>query len=221
MMDFQGPVPADYENVRSLNLAFFELLQKRETGRRYLSGLAPELAYRLQRMSRLEMGRLAAVPFLLFSLRECDDSLWRKMLTDEPDRDLFTVLVNPTEDARRLMSAGLGFVWQLANRNPFAARILCGASTHWCEQIAEQTFLDILAVAGAHADLLRLRACDDNELWGKLLGDGLSAVTEIRQAARISALHYVLTRQTSTVALSAAACASRSPALKVAENPKL
>ncbi len=215
-MDFQGPTPADYDNLRSLNVAFLELVQK--DGRRYLDGLSNELRRRIQRLSRREIEWLAATPFLLFSFRERDDDFWQKLLNDEKCRDLFTVPIRSTDETDRLVSAGLGFVWQLANHNPFAARLLCGASIHWCEQIADRTFFHILAVAGHRSDVLVLRARDDTELWKKLLFIGLSQEATARNAAHISALQYILTRQPATAAWQVAACASRDPARKVAED---
>ena len=215
-MDFQGPTAADYENLRSLNFAFLELVQN--NGRRYLEGLSPELGRRLKRLSRREIGWLAATPFLLFSFRERDDDFWQKLLIGENCHDLFNVPTGPTDEAGRLVSAGLGFVWQLASHNPFAARLFCGASTHWCEQITERTLFHLLAVAGHRSDLLVLRAQQDTALWRKLLFLGLSEETIARNAARISALQHILTRQPATVAWQAAACATRNPTLKVAED---
>ena len=217
-MDFQGPTLADYENVRSLNLAFLKRLQIGDECGRYLEGLPQELGRRLRRLSHREIGQLAETPFLLFSFRERDDGFWQKILTDDRTGDLFALPLIATDDVSRLLSAGLGFVWQLAHRNPFAARLLCGASTHWCEQITERTIFHILAVAGHRSDLLVLRAQHDTEIWRKLLDNGLSNETETRHAAHISALQSVLTRQPATAAWSAAACASRNPALKVADE---
>ena len=219
-MDFQGPTLADYENVRSLNFAFLRLLQNGSECARYLEGLPQELGRRLRRLGHREMERLAATPFLLFSFRERDDGFWQKILTDDRTRDLFALRLKATDDVGRLVSAGLGFVWQLAHRNPFAARLLCGASTHWCEQITERTIFHILAVAGHRSDLLVLRAQHDAEIWQKLLDNGLSNETETRHAAHISALQTILTRQPAPAAWSAAACASRNPALKVADESK-
>ncbi len=219
-MDFQGPTLADYENVRSLNFAFLRLLQNGSECARYLEGLPQELGRRLRRLGHRETERLAATPFLLFSFRERDDGFWQKILTDDRTRDLFALPMKASDDVGRLVSAGLGFVWQLAHRNPFAARLLCGASTHWCERITEQTIFHILAVAGHRSDLLVLRAQHDAEIWQKLLDNGLSNEAETRHAAHISALQSVLTRQPARAAWSAAACASRSPALKVADESK-
>lgn len=220
-MDFQGPTPSDYENVRSLNFAFLRLLQDKTVCGRYLEGLPKELGLRLQRLSLAEIRRLAMTPFLLFSFRERDDGFWQQLLSDDRNQDLFAEQRKPTDDVGRLVSAGLGFLWQLAGRNPFAARLLCGASTHWCEQIGEQTFINLLAIVGQRSDLLVLRAQHDPELWQKLLRAGLSNTSEHRTAAHISAFQYVLTRQLTAPAMwSAAACASHDPALRVAEERK-
>lgn len=217
-MDFQGPLPADFENVRSLNAAFLEMLQQ-DNARRYVQGLSQKHGRRLQGLKQTEMLRLAATPFLLFSFRERDDAFWRELLRDDGGPDLFTIPLKAGDDAGRLVSAGLGFVWQLANRNQFAARLLCGASTHWCEQITERTFFHLVAVAAYRSDLLVLRAQHDNELWEKLLDTGLSARADTRKAAHISAMQYVLTHQADAPRWQAAACASNSPTLKVAEDP--
>ncbi len=217
-MDFQGPTPADYDNLRSLNFAFLELVQ--QSGQRYLDGLSPELGRRLKHLSRREMEWLAATPFLLFSFRERDDVFWQDLLSEEKCRDLFTVPVRSTDETGRLISAGLGFVWQLAIHNPFAARLLCGASTHWCEQISERTFFHVLVVASYRSDLIVLRAQQDTELWRKLLFVGLSVETKARNAAHISALQRILTQQPAAATWQAAACATRSPTLKVSEGPK-
>jgi hypothetical protein len=219
-MEFQGPLRADYRNVHSLNTAFLELIQDRKSGRRCLKGVTDELIRRLQSLHRKDVKRLAATPFLLFSFRESDDELWQELLRGGTSRDLFSMPSKPSDEAGRLIAAALGFIWQLANRNPFAARLLCGASTHWCEQITERTFFRLLTVAGHRIDLVVLRAAGDMQLWHKLLDTGLSDEKEARRASHISAMQYVLTRQPKRTTFQAAACAFRDPAFKVAEQPK-
>lgn len=218
-MEFQGPLPADYENVRSLNRAFLQLLQG-ENGRRYFEGCSQEFSQRLRGLKPTEVEKLSATPFLLFSFREREDEFWQSLLADDMNCDLFAVPLRTADDSGRLIYAGLGFVWQLASRNPFAARLLFEASTHWCEQITERTFLDLLLIAGQRSDLLCIRARHDGELWRKLLDTGLRQEKEIRFAAQISALQYLLTCQPGPVAWQAAACSSRNPSLRVAEDPK-
>ena len=56
-MDFQGPTLADYENVRSLNFAFLELLQNGNECDQYVEGLPQQLARRLRHLSHREIGR--------------------------------------------------------------------------------------------------------------------------------------------------------------------
>jgi hypothetical protein len=217
-MDFQGPLPADYENVRTLNRAFLDLLKAHDRARAFLRTTPGELAIRLQRLTRRQIEWLAATPFLLFSFRERDDDYWQELLRQGGSQDLFSITRNPADDAGRVAAAGLGFVWQLANRNPFAARLVCGASTYWCEQIAELTLYRLLTMAAHRADLLMLRAADDADLWHKLLSTGLSEKSDTRTAAHISAMQYVLTRHPHRTVWQAAACTSRNPAFQVAED---
>lgn len=192
-MDFAGPEPADFANVRALNGAFLEIARRRRLTRACLNGLEGGLAGRLQSLSGTEAGRLAAAPFLLFSLRERDLRLWDELFNAAGKRDLFTGEPAAGDELARLTAAGLGFVWQLAQRNPYAARVLAGASLHWCEQIAERTFLQLLAIAGLRNDLLQLRSGNDSSLWRKLLDAGVACHDMLRQSAHVSALQSVLT----------------------------
>lgn len=219
-MDFVGPQATDYDNVRALNAAFLRLLQDRRQARRLLDALPRDLDHRLRSLTTTETEWLSGAPFLLFSFRERDDRYWRNLLRHDGTRDLFAVPLSAADDVGRLVSAGLGFVWQLATRNPFAARLICGASTHWCEQISEHTLFHLLAIAGHRADLIVLRAGEDPDLWNKLLDCGLSAHSDLRSAAHISAMHYLLTRQPHRTAWRSAACVARDPAFKMAEQPK-
>jgi hypothetical protein len=93
-----------------------------------------------------------------------------------------------------VVSAGLGFVWQLARQNPYALRLFCGASLYWCERIAEQTFYQLLTAVSAHGRVAELRNAYDHELWGKLLDQGINSRSAIRKAAHMSALQTILTR---------------------------
>jgi hypothetical protein len=125
----------------------------------------------------------------------------------------------PTSWAGSLQPAS-AFVWQLAKHNPYAARLICGASLHWCEQLTERTFLQVLALAGTQPDVLVARAASDKELWCKLLNCGISRENEIRHAAHISALQCVLTSAAvpTRTRWANAACAVRTPALQVADD---
>jgi hypothetical protein len=219
-MEFQGPDAADYENVSSLNRAFLALLRRDPATRRCLAGLREPLAARLVALTEPQAERLATTPFLLMSFRERDDRFWEAAFPAHASRDLFAVPAAAADDLGRLVSAGLGFVWQLARQNPYAARLICGASLHWCEQLTELPFFHLLAIAGLRHELLVLRSAADAEMWTKLLRSGISREQQVRRAAHISALQSVLTRASMPGGqkLAAAACVARTPSLRIADE---
>ena len=217
-MAFDGPAPVDYRNISALNRAYLSLLQSSRRARRSLNQLSPPLCRRITSLTRHQVDRLSATPFLLLSFRERDDKLWDQILSDQGGRDLFTRPV--ADDLDRLQSAGLGFVWQLARQNPYTLRLTCGATLHWCEQIAERTFFGLLAAVAPHPDLLELRRGNDDELWQKLLNNGVSRETEVRTAAHVSALQTLLTRPASSAprTWAVAACKTKRSGLRVADE---
>lgn len=219
-MEFAGPDAADFANVRALNSAFLELARRRRLSRACLNGLDEKLANRLQSLSETQASRLASVPFLLFSFRERDARLWEQLLKATGNPDLFAASSAASGELARLTAAGLGFVWQLAQRNPYAARVLAGASLHWCEQIAERTFFQLLAVTRLREDLLQLRSGGAIELWAKLLDAGVMHEDRIRQCAHISALQAVLTHDRSNARQTWAMAARKMdrPGMRVAEE---
>ena len=189
-MEFRGPQDSDYDNVRALNRALLDLWAAGAGGERWLAPLPGPLAARCRRLGVARRDRLAQVPFLLLSFRETDTERWESLLTAGRSRDLFTSAPEPREAA--LLDAALGFAWQLARGNAYAARLLCGASLHWCELVAEQPLVRVLAVA-ADAGLPVLRRADDPLLWQRLLADCTSSDRTLCEAARIAALQRVLT----------------------------
>lgn len=219
-MELPGPGAADFENVRALNRAYLRLLKREAGARTCLRDLPRELAGRLVSLPEAEAERLAATPFLLFSFRERDDDFWEGLFADISHGDLFAVPEPPSDELGCLISAGLGFVWQLSRQNPYAARLICGASLHWCEQLAERTFFQVLSLAGSKPDVLALRCGSNGELWAKLLESGVSRERHVRRAAHISALQSVLTRASmpERKKWAAAACVRRSPALMVVDD---
>jgi hypothetical protein len=218
-MEFEGPSAVDYDNVHSLNRAFLALLKRDPVCRRCLKGLPSRQAARLRALTDHQAARLARTPFLLFSLRVRVDRFWEPVFADPGNRDLFGAPPSTSDELGRLVAAGLGFVWQLAKHNPYAARLICGATLHWCEQLTERTFLHVLARAGMQPDILTVRAAADAELWDKLLCGGVSRENAVRRAAHISALQCVLTSAVQPASRwAAAACATRPPALRVADD---
>lgn len=191
-MHYRGPQPADFANVRALNSAYVDLLCRAlPASRPQLEELPPELQSACRKLTHAARARLAAAPFLLFSLQESDAEFWQRLLAQEATPDLLRdVITDPAETA--IVTAGLGFAWQLAHRDAYTARLLCGASLHWCEQIAEVPLVDLVRAA-ALADVLSLRAADDTGLWRVLLIRATCRERALSDAARVSALQRVLT----------------------------
>lgn len=195
-MGFDGPQAADYDNVAALNEAYLLLLAREQRLGDALSALPVRVREKLQCLKHAEIQRLSRAPFLLFSFREQDARYWQRILADAGNRDLFAV--GGSDELDTLVSGGLGFMWQLARQNPFALRLISGASLHWCEQIAELTFFRLLDSVALQGDVPVPRFATHHELWRKLVGPGISRKSSCRQAAQMSALQAVLTRQTGT-----------------------
>lgn len=217
-MAFDGPEDIDYHNVSALNGAYLSLLKENCESRGSLRSLSAPLLKRITSLNRQQIERLSATPFLLLSFRESDDEYWNQVLSEGVGRDLFTP--SAADEIDTLISAGLGFMWQLARQNPFALRLICGAHLHWCEQIADQTFFGLLTSVAARGGVLQLRRGYDHELWQKLLDSGTSRESGVRTAAHMTALQTILTRSPKAArsVWASAACRSRTPSLRVADD---
>ncbi len=217
-MDFEGPEAADYRNVRTLNKEFLVRLRDSTSGKAWRQRLDASLRPMLRALTDLQIERLAAAPFLLLSLREDDPDYWRSLASESGQTDLLAGR-RRGEAATSLAAASLGFLWQLAHRNPYAVRLVSGASMSWCENLAECTLLHLLRFANRHTDMLQPRRGADVEFWSKLLGPGVSAEPPVQNAAQLSALQSILTRDTRAGyrALRPAACSAPRPARRVAE----
>jgi hypothetical protein len=216
-MAFSGPELSDYDNVVSLNSAWLGLLQQETRLASGLIGLPDGLCRRITNLSQQQITRLAATRFLLFSFRERDDRYWTRVLAGSPDRDLFRA--TNTDEVDTLVSASLGFIWQLARRNPYALRLICGASVYWTERIAEQTFFELLDAVHATGDTPCIRFVQQHEMWRKLLDSGVSRQRMKRHAAQVSALQALLTDPPdSVVEWPRAARGTDTPQLCVAED---
>ncbi|MDH4110517.1 MAG: hypothetical protein OEW35_19740 [Gammaproteobacteria bacterium] len=222
-MHYPGPEPTDFDNVRALNTALLSLLLRAGQATPVFHRDPPEgLRAALGRLGRLQRERLASVPFLLFSLRERDGAFWEGLLADTASLELFPETPPLEGDCGKLVAAGLSFAWQLAHRNAFALRLLTGASLHWCEELAARPLVEVLDRAGARADVVELRCSDNAAFWAKLVEAGVSARSDVRSAAHLTAWQTMLTRVPAAEprALASAACRNRVPALKVAEKPR-
>ncbi len=221
-MDFQGPEAADLANVYSLNYAYLDELRRHDAA---VSGTVPGLlnvAAELATLSRAKAALLAQCPFLLFALPDAADSRWTRLFSDDEQVDLFEGRARSPDSVARLVTATLGFLWELARRNPYAARLVSGASLDWCERLADSSPMRVFRFAAHEPNLLSPRLALRTALWTKLLGSGTSDDQEIRRAAQLCALQTVLTRQPTERyhRLPAAACLMPAAAMRVAERSK-
>ena len=218
-MDFSGPEPADFANVESLNHAFLRCMRRASCGRHQRQQLPQKIQPLVEGLTDLHIERLSSAPFLLLSLRERDEHYWQALLNDEPNNDLL-VAVDSNTESRQLAAAGLAFLWALAKRNPYAARLVSGATLNWCELLTDYTMLQLLQQAIGRRDLLQPRFPGNEKFWSKLLGPGLSSERDVRIAAHLAALQSVLTEDPASryQAIRAAACSTAVPSLQIADR---
>jgi hypothetical protein len=185
--EFPGPSPDDYDNVLALNTAFIKATFE---------------------MKGPQRGRLARAPFLLFSFRERDLLWWDEALVENRQGDLMAVADLENPELRRIQTATLSFLWQLARRNPYATRIISGATVSWCEKISEIPLVTLLDRIGVRGDLMLSRLDSPDVLGERLLGGGTSSKRNVRRSSQLTALQSLLTRAAfdNYTRLPAAAC---------------
>lgn len=210
-MQYHGPDRADLANVFMLNRAFIAWQRARAPQNASERGLPPEIRARFAAMSCEQREHLARMPFLLMSLAEDDEARWQSLFAEQRTRDLLQCVQRRDEAASRLIAASLGFLWQLSQRNPYAARLVSGASLTWCEQLAACTLMDLFSRALEDPALLAPRMADKADLWRKLLTAGVSNRRPLRRAARVAALQTLLTRSPLRPHRPLAAAACRMP----------
>ena len=187
MNEYPGPRQDDYDNVLALNTAFIKASCELKGPQR---------------------GRLAAAPFLLFSLREDDMDWWRQALGAEAQQDLLGTAENHDPLLHRVQIAALSFLWQLAQKNPYAVRVVSGATIAWCDAISELPLLTVLDRVGGRTDLIQSRLDSPGTIGERLIGGGTSASMTLRRSSQLCALQTLLTRMPSErpAKLSSAAC---------------
>lgn len=219
-MHYCGPDRADLANVFVLNAAFIAWQRTRPHGSTCDSGRSPEICERLAALNLEQRERLARTPFLLMSLAEDDEVRWQSFFTEQQTRDLLRCVQIRDEAGSRLTAAGLGFLWQLAQRNPYAARLVSGASLAWCEQLAMCTLMDLFTRTLEDQTLLVPRMAGKAGLWDKLLTAGVSSRRHLRHAARVGALQTVLTNAPVRPHQALAAAAAKMPPARICRSGK-
>lgn len=200
-MEYEALTKDDLANVRALNRTWLRLENE---------GL---------RLPRQRLGRLAGAPFLLFSLSEHDEDRWERLLDEEHQVDLFEARKERGFANRDLQATALAFLWGLARRNPFAARVVSGASLAWCDRIASVTVVHLLDSA-ARGELVEPRFAQDSAMRRRMYVRGSSRIREKRVFAQMAALQSILTATGSEryIRVAAAACHMPTGSRKVADK---
>ena len=190
--EFGGPTADDYANVLALNIAFV--------------GATLDL-------KGPQRGRLAAAPFLLFSLRENDPAWWELVLADHRQSDLLAPNEPLNSKLRGIQTAAMSFLWHLSRRNPYAVRIISGAPVSWCEKITELPLVTLLDRLAPRGDLIMSRIEASAESGERLLAHGTSSTRQVRRASQLTVFQELLTRTglDDYTQLSTAACSMSGP----------
>ena len=141
-MEYEGLTRDHLANVEALNRGWLRCWRDSDAP-------AGNLTNRLR-------DRAATAPFLLFSFREQDDDLWNRLLEKPRQPDLLDKPLRLDDELHVVQNNGLSFIWALAWRNPYAARIISGAPAGWCEKITSVTLMRVLESASGRS-LIRPR----------------------------------------------------------------
>jgi hypothetical protein len=188
-MSYDRPRSADFANVIALNREFLRILRADVSA----FELGQPLAGKLLSMGCRQCEALAGAPFLLFSLQERNHALWQQLLVEKVSDDLLASQTPMPHAVTDLAVSTLGFLWQLAQRNPYAVRLLSGADAEWCNRITAAAFVDLSARVRQCPALVELREHGNRQLWNKLLEHGTSPEKRVRDAAQIAAMQCLLT----------------------------
>ena len=153
-------------------------------------------------------------------MRERDEAFWTHLAQQASEPDLFATGPGHHDD---LAIPALSFLWQLAQRNPYAARLVSGATTRWCDQVSECTLLGLLRRIQGRRDVLQPRFAGLDACWRKLLGPGLSSQAEVRESAHLACLQTLLTEEPTlgSQGMRAAACSSAAPMVTTTDRRRL
>jgi len=214
-MAYDSPNQSDYANVSALNREFLRLLRLQPD----LFRLSKEQQVQLPGLGRQQVERLAAMPFLLFTISEDNDLAWAELCRGDPNSDLFRSGAAHNSGIRNLLGTTVSFLWQLAQQNPYAIRLISSAGAAWCELVTGMTCFELVTLTRRRGDLLALRQAGSADIWSKLLHDGVRAEREVRKSAHIAVLQTLLTCDPVTDAdWPLAARKIRSPQLRVADK---
>lgn len=191
-MHYPCPTAADLANIQALNAEYLKLAAER--------GDLPVLAG----LGRLEVERLAAVPFLLFSIRFDDDALWQRMF--EGKADLVDAATRRDTHWHSLIAGSLAFLWSTAQTNPYAVRLFTGTSAYWCRQLAARRLICITNRALNVGLEPSCRIDTTSREWRDIVRDSVSANQQRRDVTVLSLFQSLSLRHDRSTLLASAAC---------------
>lgn len=156
--------------AHELNRDYVELLVAQSQVCHDVKGLPLQLLYELSVLSAAARLRLAAAPFMLYSLGFEDQHLWRAILEDQciaapPDR----YAISSAPPATAFCEVALFFAWHTAVMNRFAARMLFSMPDTLAERIAQTPLWRLRRIAAEFPGLLLPRWPANPAFWPDLL----------------------------------------------------
>jgi hypothetical protein len=218
-MDYAEPNFTDFGNVRSLNQQFLRCLRTDDGG--LLQALPSAWQAAAAGLTDLHLERLAGCPLLLFSLSYADSELWSRLSRNERNADWLQESPSPG-GVTQLVTATIGFLWHLSQRDAHVARLIAGATPGWCERLADADLFRLVHNASLTPRLLSPRVVQGSDIWARLLGEGLSSDRATRTAAHLSVLHSTLAGEQlhQRRPLRSAACENAIPVRKLAAGKR-
>lgn len=156
--------------AHELNRDYVELLVAQAKARHDVEGLPLSLLYEISALSAAARLRLAAAPFMLYSLGFEDQHLWRAIVEDErvaAPQDRYVVASAPPATA--FCEVALFFAWHTAVLNRFAARMLFSMPDALGEQIVQTPLWRLRRIAAEFPGLLLPRWPSNPAFWPDLL----------------------------------------------------
>src|SRR6056297_2145208 len=152
----------DLRHLAAINRSYLEFLGSNDRhAARQLERLEPAAREMLRRLTPEDRAEAASSPFLLCSVGAVDVG------AGGADPGSFELFRGMAPSVELVLYMSLSLLRRLAWRRPFAARLLGGVDTAWCEELAGLDELTLAAIA--HAARLRPVRASVAGFWPELL----------------------------------------------------
>lgn len=211
-MHHQGLIEGHLEEVAALNAQYLALLLARgaPAADPRLAADSPLLA-RMARLGEERLAELADCPFLLYTLGEDE------LIPQYRGFGRAEELADASRGLPALALMSLTWLRSLARRNPFAVRLIAGATEGWCVELAGAAPGALVNHARRAERWMRPRFAREGRFWE----DAIAAIEERRgerlRAVRTAGLQRLLSRSAIASAGEEATGDSARPLLRVAE----